>query len=236
MRRVTGVIYESLWHQRNTLFAHRYLLIPLYPVVPFSGRLFKQYKTVSIQPHKTISWCNPAVAKYQIERVPYVSIEYSDNDNTPDFTLTDRQHTSINSRDEDTSSSLMLDISQQSPTWPKDETNSKPNDTIPPTVPRLGATSFQTPAFFQSPTVQRPRRQPVKDYRMHKPLPFWIKKLKSTLAVLTFQKNCLANCFSVYSHHTVCQSNIKDQFGRLFEFILWRFERLINCSKIKIIS
>ena len=161
--------YQLLSHQGNVLFAHGNHLIPFYPVVPHLEKLLQQYKTVSFQPHITISSFNPAGELYAPERLPYGSLEDSGNETTPDFFSTDRHQTSINSPDDDTSSPLIFDNSQQPPTTLNDQANTIQTDTITPTAPPLGATSYQTSVYSQFRTTRYLRRQPVKDYSTHIP-------------------------------------------------------------------
>ena len=160
--------YQLLSHQGNVLFAHRNHLIPFYHVVTHLEKLFQQNKTVSFKPHITISSFNPAGEIYAPERLPYDLLEDSGNETTPDFFLTDRHQTSINSPDDDTSSPLIFDNSQQPPTTLNDQGNTNQTDNITPTVPPLGATSSQSSVFSQSRKTCRLRR-PVKDYRTHIP-------------------------------------------------------------------
>ena len=75
----------------------------------------------------------------------------------------------MNSPDEDISSPLIFDNSQQTPTTPTDHTNTNQMDTILPTALPPGATTSQFSVFSQSQTTRRLRRQPVTDYRTHKP-------------------------------------------------------------------
>ena len=144
-------------------------MIPFYPVVPHLEQLFQQYETVSFKPHITISSFNLAGELYARERLLYDSLEDSGNETTPDFFLTDRHQTSINSPDDDTSSSLIFDNSQQQRTTLNDQANTIRTDTITPTLPPLGATSYQTSVYSQFRTTRRLRRQPVKDYSTHIP-------------------------------------------------------------------
>ena len=83
--------------------------------------------------------------------------------------LTDRQHLSINSSDNDISSAAIFDIYQQAPATPIDQLNTNHTDTKPPTAPPLGATFSQFSVFRQSRTTRRLRQLPVKIYRTHVP-------------------------------------------------------------------
>ena len=127
MSRVTDVIYGLLSDQANILFVHRNHSIPFHPVVPHLETHIQPNKTVCFNPHITISLFNPAGEIITAKRTSYDSLENFDNEITSGFILTDNHHTSINSPDEDTSSPLMFDNSQQPPTTPIDQTNTNQN-------------------------------------------------------------------------------------------------------------
>ena len=130
MRRVRDVNYELLSHQRKNIFAQRNRLIPFHLVVPHLEKFILHFKMFSFNTHILISSFNPADEGNSPERSPYDSLENFDNETTPDFILTDRHHTSLSSTEEDISSPIMFDNSQQTQTTSFEQTNTNQADTI----------------------------------------------------------------------------------------------------------